>query len=180
MTLIRLKMLTNLKECGLIEDREKDVYFALSLFRTLDIPCTCTFWHLFDWKCWYIWSMIECMFQEREKDDYLALSIFSTFDIPYVIKVWYIIPPGSFFTRGVMKFYPPGYFITWHFIRGGIIVATDVPGGYNIISPRITLWGDFFHASPALVVGANPLRSPTARHCPSYALLQTPRLRSSV
>ena len=48
LTLIRLKMLTNFKESGLLEDREKVVYFALSLFRTLDIPFTRTFWHLFD------------------------------------------------------------------------------------------------------------------------------------
>ena len=32
---------------------------------------------------------------------------------------------------------------------------------------------------PALVVGTNPLRSPPAHHCSSYALLQAPRLRSS-
>ena len=61
-------------------------------------------------------------------------------------------PPGSFFTRGVMKFYPPGYFITWYLIRGGIIVAIDVPGGYNIISPRITLWGDFLSCLTGIVI----------------------------
>ena len=70
-------------------------------------------------------------------------------------------PPGSFFTRGVMKFYPPGYFITWYFIRGGIIVATDVPGGYNIISPRITLWGDFL----SRLTGSDPI-------CPSNVFKQ--------
>ena len=59
------------------------------------------------------------------------------------------------------------------FWRGGAFDHPRVGGGLPPGAHVAAGW-------PALVVGANPLRSPPARHCSSYALLQAPRLRSSI
>ena len=57
-------------------------------------------------------------------------------------------PPRIIFHEGGHEILSPRILYHMTFYPGGIIVATDVPGGYNVISPRITSWGDFFYASP--------------------------------